>query len=250
MILVHSRDSALAEPMLKPDEETRLIKAWQHNRDERAKERIVRAYMRSCYAVASRYSNNVTQIADLAQEGSLGVCRALDKYDASYNVRFSTYCFYWIENFVAEASSRTINVIYVPSRVFLESRMRRIIGPKADAAFNASNNLVALEAPADESGRTSSEKIADNRPDPEALIMEATLQEEYKRLIARAMTALTERERKIIIDRRLTDPPRTLEEISRDLGVTRERVRQIEIAAVEKMAAMLSESGVAANLFT
>src|SRR5690606_18889269 len=110
--------------MLKPHEETRLIKEWQQNKDERAKERIVRAYMRSCYAVAARYSRNETHIRDLAQEGSLGVCRALDKFDASYNVRFSTYCFYWIENFVADAASRTMNVIYVPSRVFLESRMQ------------------------------------------------------------------------------------------------------------------------------
>lgn len=245
--MVHSRDSALAEPMLKPDEETRLIKDWQQHQNERSKERIVRAYMRSCYSFAARYTKNETHMRDLAQEGSLGICRALDKFDFSYNVKFSTYCFYWIENFVADAASRTMNVVYVPSRAFLESRMGKLEGEKAHAAFNATNNLVALEATVDETGQTYSEKIADKRPNPEDLMVDSTLQEEYKRLIARAMSGLTPREQKVIFERKLTEPPRTLEDISTDLGVTRERVRQIEIAALQKMAATLSEFDVAAN---
>lgn len=244
---MHSRDSALAEPMLKPDEEARLIKDWQQNKNESAKERIIRSYMRSCYSFASRYTKNETDMCDLAQEGSLGICRALDKYDFSYNVKFSTYCFYWIENFVADAASRTLNVIYVPSRAFLASRMRKLEGERGCLAFNAINNLVALEAPADESGHTFSEKIADKQPNPEEIMIQETVQEEYKRLITRAFCWLTPREQKVIVERKLTEPPRTLEEISVDLKLTRERVRQIEINAMKKMAAALSDVNVAAH---
>lgn len=244
---MHSRDSALAEPMLKPDEETRLIKDWQQYNDDGAKERVIRAYMRSCYSFASRYTKNESDMRDLAQEGSLGICRALDKYDFSYNVKFSTYCFYWIENFVSDAASRTLNVIYVPSRAFLASRMGKLDGERGRSAFNATNNLVALEASTDEFGQTFSEKIADKQLNPEELMIEETLQDEYKRLIARAMYELTPREQKIIVERKLTEPPRTLEEISIDLKITRERVRQIEINAMKKMAATLSELDVAAH---
>lgn len=233
--------------MLNPEEEKRLIKDWQENKNLRSRERIVRAYMRSCYSFAARYTKNETHIRDLAQEGSIGICRALDKFDFSYNVKFSTYCFYWIENFVSDAASRTLNVVYVPSRAFLESRMGRLDGEKSHAAFNATNNLVALDASVDEGGQTFSDKIADRRPNPEDIISETTLQEEYKRLLTRAMSSLTQREQKIIFERKLTEPPRTLEEISLDLGVTRERVRQIEIAALGKMAATLSDIDVAAH---
>lgn len=244
---MHSRDSALAERMLQSDEEKQLIKDWQEKQSERAKERIVRAYMRSCYSVAARYTKNETQIKDLAQEGTLGICRALDKFDFKYNVKFSTYCFYWIENFVSDAASRTLNVVYVPSRAFLESRMGRLEGNKSHAAFNATNNIVALDAPAEDGGQTFSDRIADKCPNPEEVMVEQTLQEEYKRLITRAMSGLTHREQKIIFDRKLTEPPRTLEEISIDLSVTRERVRQIEITALQKMAAALSDCDVAAH---
>lgn len=245
--MVYSRDSALAEPMLKPDEEVRLIKEWQVHKRYDARERIVRAYMRSCYSVAARYTGNEVHILDLAQEGSLGVCRALDKFDLSYNVRFSTYCFYWIENFIAEAASKTINVVYVPSRIFLETRMRRASGEKADAALNAMKNVVALDKDVGNSNMTYSERIPDPAPGPEEPLVASSLQDEYKRIIARAMMVLTVRERKIILERKLTEPPRTLEAISLDLGVTRERVRQIEVEALQKMAATLADLDVAAH---
>jgi RNA polymerase sigma-32 factor len=125
--------------------------------------------------------------------------------------------------------------------------MGKLDGERGRSAFNATNNLIALEAPTDESGQTFSERIADKQPNPEEIMIQETLQEEYKRLITRALFGLTPREQKVIVERKLTEPPRTLEEISVDLKLTRERVRQIEINAMKKMAATLSDVDGAAH---
>ena len=239
-----SRSAALAVPMLTPDEEESFIRAWQERGDTDARDRIVRAYARLCYKIAASYSPNPDHVEDLAQEGSFGILRALEKFDPSRGVKFSTYSRFWVHNFVAARASQVVNVISVPSRAFIDARMGRIPEGRNDHAVAAAQPFVALDAPAGESGGESvMDRMACSRPTPEEAASEATAQEAFRAAISAAMASLTERERTVIESRRLSDPPKTLEEISDEFGVTRERIRQIEVAAMQKLRNALVAGG-------
>lgn len=239
-----TRSAALAEPMLSPEAEARLILAWKNDRDVAARDAVVRAYARLCYHMAARYSSNPDHIDDLAQEGSFGIIRAMDKFDPGRGVKFSTYSRFWVQNFVAAAASATVSVISVPARAYIDAKMGRLPPGKNDAAVSAAQPLASLDAPiGDGDGATVLDGLACPRPNPEEEASEGSLQDHYRKVIGQAMEFLTDRERKVIAERRLADPPKTLEEISESFGVTRERVRQIEVSATTKLAAALVRNG-------
>lgn len=239
-----SRSAALAVPMLKPDEEERLIRAWKLGGDVSARDRIVHAYARLCYRIAAGYSSNPDHIEDLAQEGVFGILRALDKFDPGKGVKFSTYSRFWVHNFIAARASQVVSVISVPSRAFIDARMGRIPPGRNDHAVAAVQPFVALDSPAgEEGGESLMDRMACPRPNPEEAASAATAQKAYSAAIKAAMETLAPRERAVIEARRLSDPPRTLEEISVEFGVTRERVRQIEVAALQKLRSALEAGG-------
>lgn len=230
--------------MLSPEDEARFIHAWRHDRHVPSRDAVVRAYARLCYRIASRYSSNPDHVDDLAQEGSFGILRAMDKFDPSRGVKFSTYSRYWVQNFVAAKSAEVVNVISVPSRAFIDAKMGRIPPGKNDAAVAAAQPFIALDGPVGEPGGDSViDRLVCPRPNPEEAAGEARSQDTYRRELTQAMSALSERERTVIAARRLSDPPLTLEEISESFGVTRERIRQIEMAALGKLAASLVRNG-------
>lgn len=239
-----SRNSALSEPMLRPDQELRLIQEWQLNRNTDARDKIVRAYSRLCFKIASFYSKNPDHIQDLAQEGSLGILRALDKFNPDFGVKFSTYSRYWIQNFINARSSEVVSVVTVPSRAFREARMGKIPPGKNDAAINAVRPIVSLDAVAKRDGQTT---VGDNLQSDEFAPEDVTLREMWETQLAefveQGLTSLTDRERDVVKCRRLSDQPQTLEEISGRYGITRERVRQIEVAALQKLATEIKRLG-------
>jgi len=242
--LALTRSSALAEPMLSPEAEARLIQAWKNDRDEDARRAIVRAYARLCYHMAAKYSSNPDHVDDLAQEGSFGIMRAMDKFDPSRGVKFSTYSRYWVQNFVAAAAAATIGVISVPSRAYIDAKMGRLPPGKNDAAVLASQPLASLDAAVgDGDGGSVLDNVACPRPNPEDEAAEGSQQEHFRAAILKAMATLTERERTVIGERKLADPPKTLEEIAAGFGVTRERVRQIEVSATSKLHDALVRNG-------
>lgn len=230
--------------MLRPEEEEGLIQAWKLRGDIAARDRIVHAYARLCYRIASNYSKNPDHIEDLAQEGSFGILRALDKFDPERGVKFSTYSRFWIHNFIAARASQVVGIISVPSRAFIDARMGRIPPGRNDHAVAAAQPFVALDsAIGDSGGESVMDKMSCPRPTPEESVSEVTAQDAYRSAIAAAMASLSDRERSVVADRRLSDPPRTLEEISEDFGVTRERIRQIEMAAMSKLKSALVAGG-------
>lgn len=242
--MVLSRSSALAEPMLSPEDEARHIQAWKHDRNVASRDAVVRAYARLCYRIASQYSANPDHIEDLAQEGSFGILRAMEKYDPSRGVKFSTYSRYWVQNFVAAAAAGVVNVISVPSRAYIDAKMGRLAPGKNDAAVAASQPFVALDATVGDSGGESVvDRLACPKPGPDLIVEGESAQDFFKLSINEAMSCLTEREKAVVLARRLTDPPLTLEEISESYGVTRERIRQIEMGAMQKLAAALKRNG-------
>lgn len=240
--MVLTRSSALAQPLLGPEREEALIRAWQTDRDERARDAIVRSYMRLCYGMAARYSRNEEHVADLAQEGVWGILEALNRYDPSRGVKFSTYSRFWIRNFISAAVARVCSPVSVPSRVYMDARMGRIPEGFNEAAIAASKPQVDLDAPGD-GKEVLSRSIEHDGPDPEEAAIAASLQESYAAAVSVAFEALSERERDVVRRRRLSDLLATLEEIAMSHGVTRERIRQVEKAAMEKLEAALVGSG-------
>jgi len=220
--------------MLAPGEEARLIAAWQRDRDEGARDRIVRAYARLCYGVAARYASNPDRMEDLAQEGMFGLMRAIDLYDPSRGTRFSTYGRMWIRSFVSNAVARVSTVVDVPARTFLSIRSGRVEAGM-EAAVAASSPHVSLDASSKDGEFDLVERLASPERNPEEVMDAISTREYHARLVGASLSRLTERERAIVVRRSLSAVPETLEEIAAGLGLTRERVRQIEAGAHAKM---------------
>lgn len=236
-----SRTSALSRPMLDPEEEAKLIQRVKDNNDIHAETRIVESYYRVCFSTAANYSKNPADIEELAQEAYFGLRRAIHKYDPTRGTKFSTYIRDWLRSHISAASSKTMSAISIPSRLYIDAKMSRLDSTKNASALNAVSPVLELDAPImqEEGSESEQARLVDNSPNPEEIAITASSQKHAKSLIALGMEKLTDRERLIIARRRLNEYPDTLEEIGLDLGITRERVRQIEIEAIKKMAALL-----------
>jgi RNA polymerase sigma-32 factor len=248
--VVLTRGAALRQPILAPDVELRLIRAYKENKDEKALEAISRSYARLCYSIASHFTNDENRIEDLAQEGSFGIRKAVEKYDPEKGTKFSTYSRLWIQNYVAMAAATVLNDITVPARAFIDARMGRIQPGRNDSAIFAAMPFIMLDAPVGDENVTSQMDLhVMDEVTPETILAEEDQQAAMRRVIAAALASLTEREATVIMRRKLQDTPDTLEEISEDFGVTRERIRQIEALAMDKLKAALIANGVCADLF-
>jgi RNA polymerase sigma-32 factor len=236
-----SRTSALSRPMLDPGEEAKLLQRVKDTNDLAAETRIVESYYRVCFSTAAAYSKNPADIEELAQEAYFGLRRAIHKYDPSRGTKFSTYIRDWLRSHISAASARTISPISIPPRLYIDAKMNRLDSKKNASALNAVSPVFELDAPImhEEGSESEQSRLVDTSPNPEEVAISVSSQKHAKSLIALGMEKLTDRERHIITRRRLNEYPDTLEEIGFDLGITRERVRQIEIEAVAKMAALL-----------
>jgi RNA polymerase sigma-32 factor len=248
--VVLTRGAALRQPILAPDVELRLIRAYKESKDEKALEAISRSYARLCYSIASHFTNDENRIEDLAQEGSFGIRKAVEKYDPEKGTKFSTYSRLWIQNYVAMAAASVLNDITVPARAFIDARMGRIQPGRNDSAIFAAMPFIMLDAPvSDENVGSQMDLHVMDEVTPESILAEEDQQAAMRRVIAAALATLSEREATVILRRKLQDTPDTLEEISEDFGVTRERIRQIEAIAMEKLKDALVANGVCADLF-
>lgn len=234
--MVITKNSAMSGPLLDPKEEEELIRAWQLDHDEKSRDRLVRAYFRLCYSFASRYSDNPEHQKDFAQAASMGILRSLDKFDPSRGVRFSTYSTYWIRNYINAMNADVLSDVSIPDRLFQNARMGKIPTGTNDAAVAATRIPVALDSHVgDDNQELSPIHLESQEPNPERVLLDMDDQRHFTFLIEKGMSGLNEREQAIVYNRRLRDPPLTLNELSEHFGVTRERIRQIEKGALIKM---------------
>ncbi len=265
-----SRQARSAE-WLDAETETRLAVAWRDLHDEAALHRLVMAYMRLAIAMASRFSRYGAPMNDLVQEAGLGLMRAAEKFDPDRGVRFSTYAVWWIKAGIQDYVMRNWSLVRTGSTtsqkslffnlkrvqaqlereaaargesvdpVTLRGEIARTLGvPVSDVEMmegrlsGADLSLNATQGD-DEDGREWIEALPSGEPDPEGLIADRHDRGALRGWLAGALKALPARERYIVAERKLRDEPRTLESLAEELGLSKERVRQLESVAFAKM---------------
>jgi RNA polymerase sigma-32 factor len=265
-----SRKAMKAE-FLDAETELQLAYAWRDQRDEAALHRLINAYMRLAISVASRFRRYGAPMNDLMQEAGLGLMKAAEKFDPDRGVRFSTYAVWWIRAGVQDYVMRNwsmvrtgstsgqkalfFNMKRVQAKLEREARdrgetldqhqMRERIAhevgvPLSDVEMmegrlaGSDFSLNATQATDDE-GRAWIDALEDDTAQAEERVADAHDSATLRGWLAVAMQALSERERHIVRERKLREAPRTLESLGEELGLSKERVRQLEVAALGKM---------------
>lgn len=262
--------ASLAEPMLERTHEQSLARRWRDKQDERALHELVRSYTRLVVATAHKFKHYGLPLADLIQEGNIGLMHAANKFEADRDVRFSTYAAWWIRSQMQDYILRNWSIVRTgttsaqKSLFFNLRRLRsKIKGAAGDyglteygrtqiaKALNVSrkevemmegrmhgdqslNAVISLDGD-DEYGSF----LADSRPTPEDMVITKKTDQSRLQWITNCLQKLPSREQKIIRERHLKRNAVTLEDLGKELGISKERVRQLESRAMEKLKTLL-----------
>ena len=264
--------ASMAEPLLSRDHEFALAKRWRDEGDEAALHELVRSYTRLVISTASRFRNYGLPVGDLVQEGNVGLMQAAARFEPDRDVRFSTYAAWWIRSSMQDYILRNWSIVRTGTTAAQKSlffnlrRLRAKIGDgsggrlgdagRAAVAQELQVDVAEVEAmesrlaggdqslnsPISDGGESDwQDFLPDRRPNPEEVVVGMRDARARSRWLAEAIGELSPREQRIIRQRRLRDEGATLEELGRELGVSKERVRQLEHRALMKLKSSITK---------
>ena len=254
-------------PMLAKDEEFMLAKRWQEHEDPQAAHKMVTSHLRLVAKIAMGYRGYGLPIGEVISEGNVGLMQAVKKFDPDKGFRLATYAMWWIRASIQEYILRSWSLVKMGTtaaqkKLFFNLRkakseiaalqegdmrpeqVRQIatkLGVLDEEVISMNRRLAGGDASLNSPMRADSESewqdwlVDDTTPSQESVVAESEEQGIRMSLLEEAMTELSDRERHILTERRLKDEPTTLEELAAQYGVSRERVRQIEVRAFEKL---------------
>ncbi|MEZ5841628.1 MAG: RNA polymerase factor sigma-32 [Hyphomicrobiales bacterium] len=267
--------AAMEAPYLERDEEHELAVRWKDEGDEAALHRLTAAHMRLVIALAAKFRYFGLSMSDLIQEGHIGLLEAAARFEPDRNVRFSTYATWWIRASIQDYVLRNWSIVRggtssaqkalffnlrrlraklqqgaepMPASQMYNEIAEKIGVSAADVALmdaRLSGPDTSLNAPIGEQDGAGADRVdflVCDQPLPDEMVSEAIDTERRANWLKNALGVLSERELKIVHERRLSEDGVTLEALGERLGISKERVRQIENRALEKLKAALLRS--------
>jgi RNA polymerase sigma-32 factor len=276
--LEHYLQEALRFPLLDPAEERSLAERWRDSEDPEAARLLLGSHLRLVFKIARGFRGYGLPLADLVAEGNVGLMQALSKFEPDRGFRFATYAMWWIRAAIQEFVLHNRSLVKMGTtaaqkRLFFN--LRRIKGSLGE--FNdgdlppavVTNIAAELSVTKDEviemyrrlaaSDQSRSapmgadddtewqDMLVTDRPDQETVVAEESELTWRRGLLDKGLEVLNDRERHILLERRLTEGPKTLEDLSQIYGVSRERIRQIEARAFEKLQKAMLEAAASAD---
>jgi len=270
-------------PMLEPEEEYMLAKRWQEHADAEAAQKLVTSHLRLVARIAMGYRGYGLPIGEIISEGNVGLMQAVKRFDPDRGFRLATYAMWWIRAAIQEYILRSWSLVKMGTtaaqkKLFFNLRrakgqlqaleegdlrpdqvkaIAKRLGVPEEDVISMNRRLAgdaSLNAPirAELDSGEWQDWLVDESPDQEEELIERDEMDHRRAFLESALETLNERERRIFEARRLSDEPMTLEDLSAEFGVSRERIRQIEVRAFEKVqkavqqAAKSSEASAAA----
>jgi RNA polymerase sigma-32 factor len=253
-------------PMLEPQEEYMLAKRWQEHEDSVAAQKLVTSHLRLVARIAMGYRGYGLPIGEVISEGNVGLMQAVKRFDPDKGFRLATYAMWWIRAAIQEYILRSWSLVKMGTtasqkKLFFNLRKAKSqlqaleegdlrpdqveqiatkLGVPQEDVVSMNRRLggdASLNAPlrADSESGEWQDWLVDESPDQESLLVDREEMDRRREYLESAMDGLNDRERRIFTARRLADNPLTLEELSSEFGVSRERIRQIEVRAFEKI---------------
>lgn len=274
-------DQIRAFPMLEPNEEYMLAKAWKEKGDVAAAHQLVTSHLRLVAKIAMGYRGYGLPVADLISEGNLGMMHAVKKFEPEKGFRLATYAMWWIKAAIQEYILRSWSLVKIGTTAGQKKlffNLRRIKGQiqaiddgdlkpeqvtqiatqlnvTEDEVMSMNQRMAgndrSLNVPLSRDGEGGGEWqdwLQDDSPDQEATFADHEEYDARKNLMLDAMQGLNPREQRILAARRLSEPPLTLEDLATEFNISRERIRQIEVRAFEKLQKAVRDKATALKL--
>tara|TARA_B100001167_G_scaffold95054_1_gene57768 strand:+ start:338 stop:1234 length:897 start_codon:yes stop_codon:yes gene_type:complete len=265
-------------PMLEREEEYMLAKNWRNRGDIKSAEKLVTSHLRLVAKIAMGYRGYGLPIGEMISEGNVGLMQAVKKFDPEKGFRLATYAMWWIKAGIQEYILRSWSLVKMGTTTaqkklfFNLKKLKNKIAPRSDGDLKdehvteianrldvkkdevismnrrLSGQELSLNAPVGEDGDEWQDWLADKSMDQELSFAHNEEMEQRKDLLKNSLEILNQREREILNYRRLVDQPVTLEKLSRKYKISRERIRQIENKAFEKIQKHMLNAAISKNL--
>jgi RNA polymerase sigma-32 factor len=266
-------------PILNAQEEYMLAKSWKDRGDLKAAQKLITSHLRLVAKIAMGYRWYGLPLNEMISEGSIGLMQAVKKFEPERGFKLATYAMWWIKAAIQEYVLKSWSLVKMGTTTaqkklfFNLKKLKNQIAPNQEGdlrdehvkeiserldvnsreVVNMNRRLMGHEKSLNDpikAGETDEwqDWLVDDRLDQELIVSQKQEFDEKKELLSQAMTILNDREKEIIQERRLTDNPRTLEELSQKYKISRERIRQIETKAFEKLQKSMINANKSKNL--